>query len=78
MSENAQLVSHQLKAIAEKLNKDIFDLTGEKLAFTLMIFTEGQTQYISSIDRATSLVQIKKMIKYWEMGMPDIPAHEKH
>lgn len=69
-------LSKSLKQIADNLDKDIQEKSGEKLAFTLMVFTEGRAQYISNVDRQTSVEQIKQMLDYWEDGMPDIPAHE--
>ncbi len=77
MDNKIQLLSKNLQKIADNLNKQIEDVTGKRFAFTLMIFTDGQAQYISSTDRATSLKEIKRMIGYWEKGLPDIPAHEK-
>lgn len=76
MDETTRLLSMNLQEIAENLHKDIKSRTGEEIAFTLLVFTEGRSQYISTTDRETSLRQIKTMIEYWERDLPDMPAHE--
>ncbi len=76
MDGTAIKLSKSLKQIADNLEKDILEKSGEKLGFTLMVFTEDRAQYISNVDRQVSVEQIKNMLDYWEKGMPDVPAHD--
>ena len=76
MNETTRVLSLQLSEVADNLRADIKEKTGEDLAFTLMIFTEGRAQYISTTDRATSIEQIENMLDYWKRDLPDVPAHE--
>lgn len=76
MNETTRKISKQLSAIADNLRADIMEKTGEDLPFTLMIFTEGRSQYISNVDRSTSIEQIENMLDYWKRDLPNIPAHE--
>lgn len=76
MNEISIKISKELKKIAENLDEDIQKVAGERMGFTLMIFTEGRTQYISNVDRETSVDQILKMLEAWANDMPDVPAHE--
>jgi len=69
-------ISRKLPDIAKEVDRLIDEAAGEKVAFTLMIFTEGRAQYISSCDRADSTREIRRMLDYWESGAPDIEAHK--
>ena len=49
---------------------------GERVAFTLMVFTEGRASYISTAPREFSVAEIKNLLTLWGHDMPDVPAHE--
>lgn len=69
-------LSRDLRSIAQKLDKMIEQSAGERVAFTLMVFTDGRASYISTACREDSLREIKKLVSLWEAGMPDVPAHQ--
>jgi hypothetical protein len=64
-----------MQDIARLLDSAIEQVAGERIAFTLMIFTEGRASYISTAKRDDSVREIKTLLSHWEQGMPDVPAH---
>ena len=69
-------LSEGLQDIAKRLDKDIERAAGERVGFTLLVFTEGRASYISTVQRDVSVQEIKRLLGIWEQGMPDVPAHE--
>lgn len=69
-------LSEGLQDIAKRLDKDIECAAGERVGFTLLVFTEGRASYISTVQRDVSVQEIKRLLGIWEQGMPDVPAHE--
>lgn len=69
-------LSKQLKDIAKRLDADIEKAAGERVAFTLLVYTDGRASYISTASREDSVREIKNLLGYWEQGMPDVPAHQ--
>ena len=76
MNEATIRLSKNLQTIAKNLDTDIEAAAGEKIAFTLIIYTEGRASYVSTADRKSSLEAMEKMMDYWKQGMPDIKAHD--
>ncbi len=72
----ANKVNKKLQAIAQALDEELQEAAGERVAFTLLVFTPGRANYISNADRAQSVEQLRDLLKYWESCIPDIPAHE--
>lgn len=68
-------LSQHLQAIARGLDQSIEAAAGERIGFTLLVFTEGRASYISTVERADSVREIKTLLSLWEQGMPDVPAH---
>ncbi len=75
-SASAIAVSRELQAVAQVLDEELARIAGTRVAFTLLVFTEGRANYISNADRAESVAQLRDLLTYWESGIPDIPAHE--
>lgn len=70
-------VSRGLQEVARDLDQQLERLAGARVSFSLFVYTEGRTQYISSSgDRAEIKRAITAILDGWEAGMPDIPAHE--
>lgn len=76
MKASTLRVSERLQAIAKALDGALEDVAGERVAFTLIVFTEGRASYISTAARADSVREIKHLLGLWEQGMPDVPAHD--
>ena len=76
MKASTVALSEALPDIAKLLDYEIEHAAGERVAWTLVVFTEGRASYISSAKREESVAEIKKLLALWEHGMPDIPAHE--
>lgn len=75
MKGSTTALSHALGDIAKDLDKAIEAAAGERVAFTLVVFTEGRASYISSASREDSVREIRNLLDLWERGMPDVPAH---
>jgi hypothetical protein len=76
MKESTIKLSQSLRAIAQALDGGIEEVCGERIAFTLIVFTEGRASYISTATREDSVREIKVLLEHWEKGMPDVPAHK--
>jgi hypothetical protein len=77
-SRESVAVSLQLQEIAQRLDVDIQRAAGKRVAFTLLVFTDGQTNYVSNAPRGDSVREVKRLLEQWESGMPDIPVHDKN
>lgn len=69
-------LSEALQSIGRRLDADIEKSAGERVAWTLVVFTEGRASYISTANREDSVREIKDLLALWGEGMPDVPAHE--
>ena len=76
VSNQMVTLSKGLQGIAKRLDKDIERKAGEKIGFTLVIYTEGRAQYVSTVDRQSSIEQMEYLISLWKQDMPDIEAHK--
>lgn len=69
-------ISIEAANIAKALDKHIEDIAGERIGFTLMIYTDDRATYISNCSRELAINELKTLLEYWEADMPDIPAHK--
>lgn len=69
-------ISRNLPSIADRLRADIEKVAGQSVAFSLFVWTDGRSNYISTADRETVIAVLEEHIRGWKAGMPDIPAHE--
>lgn len=77
MKHNINKVSRGLKNEAARLDRRLKKLAGNRVSFSLFVWTDGRAQYISnSSDRAEIKQVIQNIIDGWDTGMPDIPAHK--
>lgn len=76
MSDAIRKVSLELRAIADELEARIEAVAGERVAFSLFVWTAGRCNYISTAQRPEVIQVLEGMIAGWRKGMPDIPAHK--
>jgi len=76
MPDSTIKLSQNLSKIAKQLDKIIEHYAGERIGFSLLVFTEGRASYIGNWDRKESIKQLRTLLDLWEKGMPDIKAHE--
>lgn len=76
MKQSTIQLSQKLQAIAQGLDEVIEEAAGERVGFTLIVFTEQRASYISTVKREDSVREIKNLLQVWGEGMPDIPAHD--
>jgi hypothetical protein len=70
-------VSLGAQDLARELDQRIAEVAGEKVAFSLFVWTRGRCTYVSSASDRREIIQVLEgMIAGWKAGMPDIPAHE--
>jgi len=77
--KNQEKISVALPQLAEAIESLVFELTGEKYAFSLCIFNlkaNERMNYISNCKREDVVKAWTELLKAWEKGMPDIPSHE--
>ena len=81
MSKADTLVSKGLLDLAAAIELWTEKLTGKRLGFCLMVFSDekhGTSSYISNTDRKLTAAALRELLDRWEEGMADIPAHVKH
>ena len=69
-------VSIALQDIAKTINAKLESIAGEKVGFSLVVYTFPRASYVGNCDRQDAIRELKTLLDYWESGMPDIPAHE--
>lgn len=76
MKASTLKVSRELQGIARDLDKAIQASAGERMGWSLVVFTEGRASYVSNCERAEVIEAMQEFLKSWGAGLPDIPAHE--
>lgn len=72
---DATEVSKHLQTIAAEIDERLTQLVGHKVAFSLFVWTDGRSNYISTADRKEVAAVLVEHLKGWAKGMPDVPAH---
>lgn len=73
---DATEVSKHLQIIAAAIDDKLTQLVGHKVAFSLFVWTDGRSNYISTADRKEVGAVLVEHLKLWADGMPDVPAHK--
>ena len=73
---DATEVSRHLQAIAQEIDTRLRELVGRRVNFSLFVWTEGRSNYISTADRSDVAAVLTEHLKGWAAGMPDVPAHK--
>jgi hypothetical protein len=68
-------VSRGMQDIARTIDEMIVDVAGERVHFSLFVWTEPRCSYISTAARAEVITVLEGMIERRKKGMPDLPAH---
>ena len=76
MVNSTTKLSQHMQTIAAALDESIAIAAGEKIGFTLIVYTPERASYVSNVDRKDAIEQMKHLINLWESDMPDIKAHE--
>ncbi len=75
-------LSHALQRISRKVEKTLERETGEKLAFSLIIWgsfgDDQMIQYVANAAREDCAKYMGDLLAAWKGGMPDIPFHERN
>lgn len=64
-----------LQQIAEELNTRIKEVSGEELAFVLLVSADNVAQYVSNANRQDGIELLQSLQGRWEANRADIPAH---
>lgn len=73
--KQAVQVSVSLQQLATVVDDFLIARAGERLAFVLIVATDGVSQYISNASRADGTELIEALLARWKAGRADIPAH---
>lgn len=68
-------VSVSLQELATMIDDFLAARAGERVAFTLVVNTNGVAQYVSNIGRVEGTEMIESLLARWKAGRADIPAH---
>ena len=69
-------ISNKIKGIAKRLDTLIKNACGERVGFTLIVYTPERASYISSVSREDNIKQLEYLLKTWKEGEPDVKANE--
>lgn len=69
-------VSRALPEVASVTYEALAALVGDRVNFSLIVWTEGRVNYIATAERDDVKGALKELVKNWDAGMPDVPAHE--
>ena len=69
LSKCMQKLGHTIDSLIKKIS-------GERIGFTLIVYTEERASYISNVDRKDAIREINFLLECWEKEMPDIKAHD--
>lgn len=69
-------VSKNLQRIASGIDRALEIAAGEKVRFSLFVWSDGRPQYVANAERADVVLALKAILAKWEEGMPDVPTHE--
>lgn len=72
-------VSERLQELGKSLDAQIEEMAGERLGFVLLVFSPvagERMNYISNCPRPEMQNAMASLLKGWQSGMPDVPAHE--
>ena len=74
--ETASLrLSVRLQEIAQALEDVLQEVSGEPIAFVLILQADKVAQYISNCARIEGKELIESLLDRWKAGRADIPAH---
>lgn len=77
--ETAMKISANLQKVSVALDEILSRVAGQRVGFSLFVWTEGQGSYVSNLkDRSDIKAELLQIIERWDDGMPDIPLHKKH
>lgn len=69
-------IAQSLQAVAKDLDLALRVVAGERVNFSLLVWTEGRTQYVSNCERESVARALEETLLRWRQGMPDVPAQE--
>lgn len=69
-------VSRELRELCNTVDDRLRQIAGERVGFSLIVYTAPRASYMSSVEREQAVKAIKELLDYWESGGPDVPAHE--
>lgn len=76
MNKVTRKVSERMQRLAAVVDGAVTETAGQKMGWSLIVFTEGRAQYISNCSRPEVVTAMKELITAWDAGLPDIPAHQ--
>lgn len=68
-------ISIALQDLANGINEALAEITGEPVAFVVVLQYGGAAQYVSNVSRKDGTELIESLIARWKAGRADIPAH---
>lgn len=77
MTAQADLkISEKLQDLARAIDSVLFAVAGEPVRFSLFVWSEGRSQYVSNVQRPDVITAVEETVARWKAGMPDVPAHK--
>lgn len=59
-------VNKELQVIAAQIDHSLMQAAGQRVLFSLIVYTGGRFQYISNADRETAKKAIQELLTSWE------------
>ena len=78
MKQGDMRVSRHLRDLAQDIDKLLQLIAGEKMLFSLFVWSDDRSQYVSNAQRDDVKKALEECLELWKKGMPDVPLHETH
>lgn len=71
-------VSRSLQKIAAEIDRMLAEAADGKVLFTLLVWQDGQVQYVSNAVRVDVTKAMQELLAGWASGAGGPPPHERH
>lgn len=69
-------ISKALRQVASNVDQSLRHIAGERVGFSLFVWTDGRAQYVSNCERVDIAKAITECLDRWSTGMQDVPLHQ--
>jgi hypothetical protein len=72
MTEKTDSIAHALRYIASAIDESLREVTGDGIAFALVVNVDGMSQYVSNLDRDTGADLLRSIVAHIDSGAEEV------
>lgn len=76
--EITRRVSKVLHPLAAKIDEVLSYTAGERVPFSLVVFTPNRANYVANVERDRAIEALEELLAFWKSTAEDVVAHEVH